>query len=65
MVKHANGDVVDPGLMPLDQIFEGLAISRPGAQHKVLILAVGGVVSQRVIDGHFSSPGGQMPFPDS
>jgi hypothetical protein len=31
MVHHANGDVVDPRLMPLDQVFERLAISRAGA----------------------------------
>jgi hypothetical protein len=33
MVEHADGDVVNPRLMPVDQIFEGLAISRAGAQH--------------------------------
>jgi hypothetical protein len=31
MVEHPNGDVVDPRLMPLDQVFERLAISRAGA----------------------------------
>jgi hypothetical protein len=30
--------------MPVDQIFERLAISRAGAQHKALILLVEGVV---------------------
>jgi hypothetical protein len=44
MVEHADGDVVNPRLMPVDQIFERLAISRAGAQHKALILVVGGVV---------------------
>jgi len=31
MVEHANGDVVDPRLVPLDQVFERLVISRAGA----------------------------------
>src|SRR5258706_15852801 len=31
MVQHANGDVVDPCLVPPDQVFERLAISRAGA----------------------------------
>ena len=44
MVEHANGDVVDPRLMPVEQVFERLAISRAGAQHKALVLVVGGVV---------------------
>ena len=44
MVQHANGDVVDPRLMPLDQVFERLAISRAGAQHKVLVLVIGGII---------------------
>src|SRR5439155_27382725 len=44
MVEHANGDVVDPRLMPLDYVFERLAISRAGAQYKALIVVVGSVV---------------------
>src|ERR1700747_708534 len=44
MVEHANSDVVDPRLMPLDYVFERLAISRAGAQYEVLILVVGGAV---------------------
>src|SRR4029077_9870146 len=44
MVQHANGDVVDPRLMPLDQVFERLVISRAGAQNKALVLVVGGVI---------------------
>ena len=31
MVEHANGDVVYPRLVPLDQVFERLVISRAGA----------------------------------
>src|SRR4029077_14944202 len=50
MGEHADGDVVNPRLMPVDQIFERLAISRAGAQHKALILLAGGVVGERVTD---------------
>ena len=52
MVEHANGDVVDPRLMALHEVFERRAISGPGAEHKVLVLVVGGVISQRVVDSH-------------
>jgi hypothetical protein len=31
MVEHPNGDVVNPRLMPPDQVFERLAISRAHA----------------------------------
>jgi len=45
MVEHADGDIVNPRLMPVDQIFERLAISRAGgAAAQALILVVGGVV---------------------
>src|ERR1700746_176263 len=40
MVEHANGDVVDPRLVPLDQVFERLVISRAGAYNKALVLVV-------------------------
>src|SRR4029077_16988118 len=44
--------VVDPRLMTLDEVFERRAISRPRAGHKVLVLVVGGVISQRGVDSH-------------
>src|SRR5580692_13178602 len=65
MVEHANGDVVDPRLVPLDQVFERLVISRAGAQHKVLVLVVGGIICQRIIDSHGAPPSAHMPWLDS
>src|SRR5580700_6917769 len=65
MVEHANGDVVDPRLVPLDQVFERLVISRAGAQNKALVLVVGGIICKRIIDIHGAPPSAHMPWLDS
>src|SRR5260370_25795508 len=59
MEEHADGDVVDPSLMTLDQLFERLAITRSGARHKALIFGVGcRAVGQGAMDAHRSPPAG-------
>ena len=40
MVEHADGDVVDPRLMALDQRFERIAVARLSARHEHVILGV-------------------------
>src|SRR2546422_1000960 len=56
MREHADGDIVDPSLMPLDEFSERLAIARAGARYEGAILKVGGsVVGEGVSDAHGSS----------
>src|SRR6266850_4869414 len=60
MVEHADGDIVNPRLMPVDQIFERLAISRAGAQHKALILVVGELSASGLLIVTFHLQSGRM-----
>src|SRR5216683_3110003 len=57
MVEHANGDVVDPSLMTLDQAFQRIAITRACALHERSILQVHGrVVCDRISGSHNPPP---------
>src|SRR5207245_8957324 len=45
MVEHADGDVVDPRLMALDQRFERIAVARLSSRNEAVILGARTVVA--------------------
>jgi hypothetical protein len=42
MIEHAQGDIVDPFLMTLDEMFERFAVTCAGAKHEILIFRLDG-----------------------